>query len=320
MSLPSTKGVRVRINQRLQGALPPARYRSVVEAYGAVRAAARSGPGYGRILPSFLIIGTTKSGTTTLYRWISEHPFVAPCSVKETHYFSNYYTRGSQWYRSQFPRQSERDAFAREHGRPFITGEASPSYISHYWAPQRIARELPDVKLIVTMRNPVDRAHSHFQMSRRLGDEPLSTFEEALAAEEQRLAGEDARMRNEPYYRSYRFGNWGYLARGHYVEQLEKWFAAYPRERIHLLSLEELSTRPHETLDAVHEFLGLPPFRAADLEPRHVGEYDPLAPETRARLAELFRPDNQRLYELAGRDFGWDRPAVSPAASALASH
>lgn len=88
----------------------------------------------------------------------------------------------------------------------------------------------------------------------------------------------------------------------------------YPPERIHLLSLEELAARPHETIDAVHEFLGLPPFRATDLKPRHVAEYEPIAPDTWARLADVFRPHNQRLYELAGRDFGRDRPRAESAA------
>src|SRR5206468_1500784 len=98
---------------------------------------------------------------------------VAPADRKEVHYFDYQYFKGEDWYRSHFPSKREQTRFATEHGQPFLTGEGSPSYISHMWAPVRVARALPDVRLIVALRNPVDRAYSHFQMSRRAGEEPL---------------------------------------------------------------------------------------------------------------------------------------------------
>ena len=276
-------------------------------AYELARKLARRNPGRGRILPDFLVIGTAKSGTTTLYGWLSEHPFVEPADMKEVHFFDYGYERGLDWYRSHFPLARDRETFAREHGRPFLTGEASPTYISHEWAPTRIAEALPQAKLIVAFRNPVDRAYSQFQMSRREEEEPLESFADAVAAEEERLAPEHARSKADPRYKSWPLGCWSYVWRSSYAEQVDRWFRLFPREQFHFVSTEELESQPQTTLDAVYEFLELPPHANADLGHLHVApKYDPISPEVRAQLAERFRPDNERLYELVGVDFGWE--------------
>jgi hypothetical protein len=306
MSSPG-KQLRVRINGRLRRTLPRPAYMEMVKGYNGARALARRGPGHGRMLPDFVIIGAAKAGTTSLYGWLSDHPFVAPATTKEVHYFDYGYFRGVDWYRSHFPLNSDRDAFAEQHGRPFLTGEASPSYISHYWAPERLARLLPDVKLLVTLRNPVDRAYSQFQMTRREGEEPLESFDQALTVENERLEPERARMWADPRYKSWPYGCWSYQDRSLYAEQLERWFELFPREQFHFLTLEDLSARPGETLDGVHEFLGIPAHRPADLPHLHAAKYDTLERETRDRLGDYFAPHNQRLYDLVGRDFGWER-------------
>lgn len=300
--------VRGRIDRRLRRALPRPAYQAAVGRYNGVRTLAGRSPGRGRLLPDFVIIGAAKAGTTTLYGWLSEHPFVAPASTKEVHYFDYNYYRGEDWYRMHFPRALDRDAFAEAHGRPFITGEASPPYIAHTWAPERLARLLPDVKLLVNLRDPVDRAYSQFQMSRREGEEPLESFAQATAIEDERLDPERARMRADPSYSSWPIGCWSYLMRSRYAESLERWLELFGRDRFHFVTLEDLSARPGETLDAVHEFLGLPAYRPETLPHLHSGAYDSsVDPETRARLNEYFRPHNQRLYEIVGRDLGWER-------------
>ncbi len=295
-----------RIDYRLRHTLPRPAYQVAVGRYNGMRTVVRRNPGRGRMLPNFVIIGAAKAGTTSLYGWLREHPFVAPAHTKEVHYFDYNYYRGLDWYRMHFPLEAERAAFAAEHGRPFITGEASPSYISHIWAPERLARLLPDVKLLVTLRNPVDRAYSQFQMSRREDEEPLHSFDQAVAIEDERLDPERARMLRDQRYQSWPIGCWSYLMRSRYAENLERWFELFDRDQFHFITLEELSARPGETLDAVHDFLGLPAYRAEGLTPLHTAEYSSLAPETRERLGEYFRPHNQRLYELIGRDLGWE--------------
>jgi hypothetical protein len=269
----------------------------------------RRNPGHGRLLPDYLIIGVAKGGTTTLAAWLNEHPFVAPAAQKEVHYFDYQYELGHDWYRSNFPTKRARDEFASRHGRPFLTGEASPSYISHLWAPARIAKTLPDVKLIVALRNPIDRAYSQFQMSRRAGEEPIESFAEAVRAEEERLRPELERSAADSTYYSGRIGAWSYLYRSRYAEQLERWFQLFPREQFLFVRTEDLAHRSREALGDVCRFLGIPEPEDAEYPSFHVGDYSPLPEQDRAVLADYFRPHNERLYELVGVDFGWDAEA-----------
>jgi hypothetical protein len=301
------------VEWRLRQTLPRPAYQELIGAYESVRGLAGRNPGRGHLLPDFVIIGAAKAGTTSLYHWLSRHPYVAPASTKEVHYFDYNYFRGEDWYRRHFVRQGDRDRFAAEHGRPFLTGEASPSYMSHFWAPQRLARLLPDVRMLVTLRDPVDRAHSQFQMSRREQEEPLESFADAAAAEEERLVPERARAFADQRYNSWPIGCWSYLMRSRYAEQIERWFTFFPREQFHFVTLDELSQQPQRALDDIHEFLGLPPHAYSELQPRHGAAYDALDPETRARLNDYFRPHNEHLYELVGIDFGWERQSVSSA-------
>jgi hypothetical protein len=303
------KSWQVRLDRRARSKLPRPIYQGSVSRWNGLRSAAGRGPGRGRLLPDFVIIGAAKAGTTSLYGWLSQHPFVSPATTKEVHYFDYEHFRGIDWYRSHFPLQVDCDAFAEQHGRPFLTGEASPSYISHQWAPERLARVLPEVKLLVTLRDPVDRAYSQYQMSRREEEEDLS-FEQALAVEDRRLDPERARMASSKFYNSWPIGCWSYQMRSRYAEQLERWYALFDASQFHVLTLEELSARPGETLDRVHDFLGLPAYRPDDLKPLHTASYSSLSPDTRAQLREYFRPHNARLYELVGRDLGWDQPAA----------
>jgi hypothetical protein len=289
--------------------LPMPVYRSLVGRYHSLRTLNNRRTG-GRLLPDFVIIGAAKAGTTSLFDWLSEHPFIAPACQKEVHYFDYNYFRGEGWYRKHFPRREERAHFATEHGRPFITGEASPSYLSHHWVPERLARLLPNARLLVALRNPIDRAYSQYQMSRRENEEPLESFAEALMVEERRLAPERARMLANRWYNSWPIGCWSYLMRGRYAEQVRRWMEFFPREQFHFVALEQLSENPRQTLAAVHDFLGVPAHEYPALSPRHVApHYDSIGSEERATLREYFRPHNERLYELVGTDFGWERQA-----------
>jgi hypothetical protein len=302
-----SRAARSALDLRLRESLPRPAYNHLHLGYQRLRKLTRRNPGRGRVLPEFVIIGAAKAGTTSLYGWLSEHPFVAPATQKEVHFFDYNYYRGEDWYRRHFPLRSQRAAFAREHGRPFLTGEASPSYISHYWAPQRLAKLLPRARLIVMLRNPADRAYSQFQMSRREGEEQLD-FAEAIASEDRRLDNERARAMKSPHYNSWPIGCWSYLMRSRYAEQLERWFALFPAGQFHILTLEEMAHDPRQALDGIHQFLGLPAHRYEDPRPLHIASYDSMTAADRAQLTDYFRPHNERLYELLGRDLGWERP------------
>jgi hypothetical protein len=259
------------------------------------------------MLPDFVIIGAQKAGTSSVYAWLCENPYVRGARRKEVHFFTHHHHRGPDWYRRQFPSDRDRAAFAAGHGRPFITGEATPAYLLAPRVPGLMARLIPDVKLIVQLRDPVERAYSQFQMNRRLGLEPIASFSAALALEDPRFAdGCDPSIPER---------DWGprswthYLGRGRYAEQLQRWFTHFPAERFHVLTMEALAAQPEETLDRLRAFLGLPPHIDPRPKPVTRGSYGPMPADVRAGLRAYFTPHNERLYELLGRDFGWERTA-----------
>jgi hypothetical protein len=255
--------------------------------------------------PGFLVIGGQKCGTTSLYHYLTQHPCVAAASKKEIQYFSENLERGEGWYRSHFPRLVGRDP-GRLLGRGrILTGEATPYYLFHPHAPKRVRESLPGVKLLVMLRNPVERAFSHHRYHSKLGYETLS-FEEAVAAEPSRLEGELDRLQRDEHYEAIAYKHYSYLARGRYVDQLERWFAQFPREQFLILSSEQFFRDPSGAYREVLEFLQLPPHELPSYDAVNVGSYAPIDAATRARLVDHFREPNRRLYELLDRDFGWD--------------
>ena len=247
-----------------------------------------------RPLPDFLILGAQKAGTTALYAYLRRHPDITGPSWKEVSYFDRQYRRGTAWYRGNFPLRSG------DH----IVGEASPSYLFHPQAPERVARLLPDARLIALLRDPVERAYSHYQHEVALGREELP-FEEALEREDERMAGELERMQADPSYFSHAWWNHTYLARGRYAEQLERWYERVPADRLLVLSNEELAAQPADTYARVLGFLGAAPHEL-DTYPRvYEREYPPMPPDVEQKLAAYFAEPNRRLYELLGRDLGW---------------
>jgi hypothetical protein len=263
--------------------------RSGIWAYGTVTSPFRP-------LPDFLILGAQKAGTTALYAYLRRHTQITGPSWKEVSFFDRHWARGESWYRGNFPN------LARTRGK--LVGEASPSYVFHPLAPQRVRELVPQARLVVLVRNPVDRALSHHNHEVALGREPLS-FEEALDAEEERLRGEVERMTADPRYFSREWWSHTYKARGRYAEQLERWLEVFPRERLLVLSSDELGSEPEQAHAQVLEFLGAPPHRLDSYPRVYEREYEAMRPETRARLAAEFEEPNRRLYALLGRDLGW---------------
>jgi hypothetical protein len=170
--------------------------------------------------------------------------------------------------------------------------------------PARVAETVPQAKLVAIIRNPVNRAYSHYQQVHAKGWDPLP-FEEAMAAEEERLAAERGRMTTEAGYFSEDHRRFSYLERGRYAEQLERWYQHFPREQLLVIATEELGREPERTHAALLEFLGLRPWNLTSVKNHKVQRYDPMTPAARERLSEYFAPYNQRLYELLGRDLGW---------------
>jgi hypothetical protein len=232
-------------------------------------------------LPDFVIIGAQKGGTSFLYHLLTRHPLVEPAAHKELHFFDNpeLFDHGAEWYRRCFPRLHSKD------GQRSITGEATPYYLFDPPVAKRMAEIVPKARLIALLRNPIDRAYSHYQMQVKRGTEPR-TFEEAI--EQQHSS---------------------YMSRGIYVDQLLRWFEFFGKEQMLVLKSEDFFGRPVETLKAVLTFLDLPEWQpeASELQQRrHSGTYkQKMDPSTRQRLEAYFEPHNQRLYECLDVDFGW---------------
>lgn len=262
-----------------------------------------------RLLPAFLLIGGQRCGTTSLYNYLAAHPDIVQPLTKEPQFFSHQWRRGLDWYRSMFPLPRPLLPGGPQDGLPRrITFEASPYYLFHPLAAERAGSLVPDAKLIVLLRNPVERAYSHYWHSVRLGVETLS-FEAAIDAEAQRLAGEDERIVGEDGYpgRNHRF--FSYATRGYYAEQLERWWRHFPRERCLVLISEDLFDDPRRVYDDVVRFLGLRPWRPAEfpVSNRRIRKRpSPMAETIRASLVDRFRPANCKLQLLLGRRLNWD--------------
>jgi hypothetical protein len=251
-----------------------------------------------RGLPSVLIIGAQRSGTTSLFNYLVRHPDVVPPLGKEVHYFDLHYARGLEWYRGCFP-------YHRQLRGRAITLDASPYYLAHPLAPERAARLLPDARLIALLRNPIDRALSHHQHEVRHGWESLS-FEAAIEQEPARLAGEEERLQREPEYYSFNHHRYSYAHRGLYLMQLRRWMKHFPRSQLLVIQSEWLFRDPAEATAAVHRFLGLPPYQLEQYQPFYEGKYAREMPtELRSRLADYFAPHNAELFRWLGKEFDW---------------
>lgn len=274
---------------------------------GLKRAKARVRPAYrhltrkGRSLPDFLIIGAQKAGTTSLYRYLREHPdVVVEPGVGEIHFFDNHWERGPDFYRSHFPLRAKVAQRAAATGHTVVTGEKTPYYLYHPLSPQRCAATVPEAKLIVLLRNPPERAASQHKMNVNMGLEPLS-FADAIAAEPERV---DATFRAMVEGTAPSGGGpvalHSYVGRGRYAEQLDRWLAHYPRERMLLLRSEDLLTDPDATYAQTLEFLDLVPYTADFV--RHNAARKPYAidPEVRTRLDALFAAPNRDLADRFG--------------------
>ncbi len=252
-----------------------------------------------RARPDFLIIGAQKGGTTSLYSILAQHPAVDEAWKKEIHFFDLRYRRGLPWYLAHFPTRRSR----RRGGRRF-SGEATPYYLFHPHAPRRVRQTLPAVRLVALLRDPVARAYSHYNHLVRLGHEPLS-FEEAVRSEAMRTAGAMDQLLRDEWHYSEALRNYSYLARGHYAEQLERWWAHFPREQLLVLKSEDFYRRPAEVFPRILEHLGLPPWMPERFREYNAGRYPEMSPALRGWLADYFAPHNARLYELLGCTWRW---------------
>ena len=260
-----------------------------------------------RMLPTFLIVGGQRCGTTSMYRTLSQHPAILkPVLHKGVHYFDTAYDRGFGWYRGHFPLQATSRWTARRVGTEPVTFESSPYYMFHPLAVGRIAADLPGVRLLVLLRDPVERAysaHAH-ELARGFEDQP---FEAALEVEEERLRGEAERLAAEPGYRSHHHQHHGYLHRGRYLEHLLRLAEAVGRDRLLVIDSHGFFSDPEPVYADVLKFLGLPNRSTPVFERHNARARAPMPQTLRARLEDHFAPHDERLADWLGFVPSWRR-------------
>ena len=256
-----------------------------------------------RMTPSLLIVGAQRCGTTSMYKDLTQHPAVMSAVLhKGAHYFDTGYAHGRSWYLGHFPLRVSAARVCKSIGVAPITGESSPYYLYHPLAAGRIAAELPEARLLVLVRDPVERAysaHTH-ETARRYESEP---FERALDLEPERIAGEEERLVADPGYQSFEHQHHSYLARGRYVEQLERLASAVGRERIHVVDSGRFFDEPEPVYDEIIDFLGLPAARRPIFAQHNARPRVDMSTTLRSQLEEHFRPFDEKLID-------WLEPAT----------
>lgn len=256
-----------------------------------------------RVLPDVVLAGVQRSGTTAVFEALYRLPMVErPRRGKGSHYFSYNYYRGWEWFQSQFPTRRWAERVEQRSGHPLFCFDACPYYLFHPFAIERMAQALPDVKVMVTLRDPVRRAESHYHHSVSHGHETLD-FADAIAAESDRLAGEDELMQNDWSYWSHSHEHHSYVSKGMYAEQLERLFRHYPREQVLVLQSEAFYRDPNAMLGRVTDWLGLPPVTLSSGDDRNGHAYKKMDADMRARLVDLYRGPNEELFELLGERY-----------------
>lgn len=246
--------------------------------------------------PSFIIIGPMKTATSALYEYINKHPLVLPCIEKEIHFFndSKKFSQGKDWYQAHFPLIPP--------GVNFLTGEASPGYIVNN-VQDKVFQMFPKMKAIALIRNPVDRALSHYQHNVKHGFE-RRTFQEAIAAELE-LVKSFPNPSAIGQIRNWR-GNTGYILIGFYYYFLKQWLDVFPEKQFLIVNNQDLLVDPEATMKQVFKFLGISNHIQTEYPKYNSNTYAPIDENTREQLADVFQPHNQKLEQLLHRELNWN--------------
>jgi hypothetical protein len=257
-----------------------------------------------RAMPDFIVIGAQKSGTSSMFVYLKQHPQILRPVFKEPYYFDRHYDRGLAWYGRNFPARATVERLNDRHARAHLTFEATATYVFDARVPERIAREVETRKFIALLRDPTDRAISAYWHARRMGLESRS-LEEALKIDLERYEGEKAFEEGRGPEPPGPPPRPTYLRRGIYHEAVSRWQRLFPPENLLLIQSETMFADPRHVMAQVFEFLGLPPAEDIDFAPQNVGAYDDRDAPAQRFLRDFYRPHVAELSRLTGRPFTW---------------
>lgn len=258
-------------------------------------------------LPDFMIIGAQKAGTTSLFNYLLKHRQILSPRVKEPFFFDRDYENGLYWYRNIFPSIPHRITASILGRKPVLTGEGSTGYLDNPSVPGRVYKHLPQVKLMVLLRDPTARAVSHYKHNVRKGREPRP-FHDAVSYDRP-TAPEKVGLPDVVIDDYYVDMHYGYFSRGLYATQLKRWARFFPMEQILVLQSEEFFSNTKASMKRVTDFLEIEPINL-DLSGQvfnKATEDVPIAREDIEALRERYRPHNDSLNDLLGNGFSWNR-------------
>lgn len=256
-----------------------------------------------RISPDFILAGGQRCGTTSLFRALEQHSqIVRPSFHKGINYFDLNYHRGPRWYTAHFPLLATARRRTLAEATP-ITFEASGYYMFHPEAVPRLARDLPTAKIVVMLRDPVDRAHSAWKHERARGFE-TEDFVRALHLEDERIDGE-ATMLRDPRYESFAHRHHAYAARSDYAPQVERLLEYIPLERLHVIYSETFFSEPDDEFRRLTDFLGALPARNITYDRHNARLSGSMPEEAHALLRTKLRRTYEELETITGRRPPW---------------
>jgi Sulfotransferase domain len=260
-----------------------------------------------RMEPGFVLAGGQRCGTTSLFRALLEHPAIlGPVHHKGINYFDLNYDRGRDWYQGHFPLRSVASVRTRRAGEEAVTFDASGYYMYHPYAAERLAADLPEVKVMVMLRDPVERAFSAYKHEFARGFE-TETFERALALEDERVEPELARMASDPNYAGFSHRHHSYRRRGFYAEQIERFNRTLGTHRVLVVDSETFFKDPMHEYRRITDFLELRPYQPARFDQWNARPGTPMLPQTQQQLVDAFAPHDAALEVMLGEPPSWQR-------------
>lgn len=246
--------------------------------------------------PNFLIIGQAKCGTTSLYTYLTQHPQILPPIRREINFWNreSTYSKGINWYLAHFPSVASEEKL--------ITGEATTTYLDSYKAAQRLFQFFPNTKLIILLRNPVERVFSHYYMnSYRYGWDNRS-LKEAIFSELDMLSQEPKVDLHSQVYATNGF----YITRSTYIESVKQWMEIFPKEQFLILKSEDFFANPEAIVNQVFKFLEVKPYQLQEYRNQNKGNYPAVSKSICKTLSNYFQPFNQQLEEYLDSKFNWE--------------